>query len=340
MGLANDRVDLLEHGEIGEEASPDESTFWDEMVEHIEQRRAATVDPEEASFFNRPLSEHELVEWLSFQAYYELRACQFIGGWLATTPETDAMVLLAQQVEDEGNHYEYCMRALARRGVTSLDNWTPEPEWEEWIDGWYPSGADTIERVAAHNLTGELGACQAFLQISPRLPDDVRKAFDRIIPDEQFHMKLDQAAPIATPAELADYDAIIFGAPTYMGSVLWQFKKFADASSKPWYTQAWMNKLAAGFTNSASMNGDKLSTLHYLFTLSMQHSMVWVGTGMMPSNAKSATRNDVNYVASFSGAMASTPSDASVDEMLPGDLETARLFGARVAEVAARYSVA
>ncbi len=190
MGLANDRVDLLEHGEIGEEASPDESTFWDEMVEHIEQRRAATVDPEEASFFNRPLSERELVEWLSFQAYYELRACQFIGGWLATTPETDAMVLLAQQVEDEGNHYEYCMRALARRGVTSLDNWTPEPEWEEWIDAWYPSGADTIERVAAHNLTGELGACQAFLQISPRLPDDVRKAFDRIIPDEQFHMKL------------------------------------------------------------------------------------------------------------------------------------------------------
>ena len=139
---------------------------------------------------------------------------------------------------------------------------------------------------------------------------------------------------------LAAADAIIMGAPTYMGSVPWQFKKFADASSKPWYTQAWKNKLAAGFTNSASMNGDKLSTLHYLFTLSMQHSMVWVGTGMMPSNAKSATRNDVNYVASFSGAMASTPSDASVDEMLPGDLETARLFGARVAEVAARYSVA
>jgi len=85
------------------------------------------------------------------------------------------------------------------------------------------------------------------------------------------------------------------------------------------------------------MNGDKLSTLHYLFTVSMQHSMIWVGTGLMPSNSKAATRNDVNYVASFSGAMASTPSDASVDEMLPGDLETARLFGARVAEVAQRF---
>jgi hypothetical protein len=164
--------------------------FWESMIDHIEERRAATADPDEASFFNRELSEHELVEWLSFQAYYELRACQFIGGWLATTPESDALVLLAQQVEDEGNHYEYCMRALAKRGITSLDKWKPEPEWEEWIDVWYPSGTDTIERVAAHNLTGELGACQAMVQITPRMPTDVQKALERIIPDEQFHMKL------------------------------------------------------------------------------------------------------------------------------------------------------
>ena len=122
-----------------------------------------------------------------------------------------------------------------------------------------------------------------------------------------------------------------------MGGPSWQFKKFADASSKPWFSQAWKDKVFAGFTNSATMNGDKLSTLHYLFTLSQQHGMFWVGTGMMPSNSKAATRNDVNYVASFSGAMASTPSDASVDEMLPGDLETARLFGERVAQVAQRF---
>src|SRR5512140_3279502 len=67
-------------------------------------------------------------------------------------------------------------------------------------------------------------------------------------------------------------DAIVFGSPTYMGSVSWQFKKFADASSKAWFTQSWRDKLFAGFTNSATMNGDKLSTLHYLFTLAMQHS--------------------------------------------------------------------
>src|ERR1700709_2609874 len=85
-------------------------------------------------------------------------------------------------------------------------------------------------------------------------------------------------------ATLGAADAIIMGSPTYMGSVSWQFKKFADASSKAWFTQAWKNKIAAGFTNSASMNGDKHSTLHYLFTLSQQHSMIWVGTGLMPAN--------------------------------------------------------
>ena len=131
-------------------------------------------------------------------------------------------------------------------------------------------------------------------------------------------------------------DAIIFGSPTYMGTVSWQFKKFADASSKQWFTQQWKDKLFAGFTNSATMNGDKHSTLHYLFTLAMQHSGIWVGTGLMPSNSKAATRNDVNYVGSFSGAMAQSPSDSSPDEMLPGDLETAKLFGKRVAETAAK----
>ncbi|MEB0178359.1 flavodoxin family protein, partial [Undibacterium sp. CCC3.4] len=88
---------------------------------------------------------------------------------------------------------------------------------------------------------------------------------------------------------------------TYMGTVSWQFKKFADATSKPWYSQVWRDKIAGAFTNSASMNGDKLSTLHYLFTLSQQHSMIWAGTGLMPSNSKAAQRNDVNYLASSSG---------------------------------------
>lgn len=137
---------------------------------------------------------------------------------------------------------------------------------------------------------------------------------------------------------LAAADAIIMGSPTYMGSVSWQFKKFADASSKPWFALAWKDKLFAGFTNSASMTGDKLSTLHYLFTLAMQHGGVWAGTGMMPSNRKTAQRNDLNYLGSFSGAMAQSPSDAGAADMLEGDLETARQFGQRIAALAVRFA--
>ncbi len=138
-------------------------------------------------------------------------------------------------------------------------------------------------------------------------------------------------------ARLSAANAIIFGSPTYMGTVSWQFKKFADASSKPWFSQQWKDKIFGGFTNSATMNGDKHSTLHYFFTLAMQHSGIWVGTGLMPPNNKAAQRDDVNYVGSFAGAMMQTPSDANPDEVNVGDLETARLYGARVAEVASKF---
>ncbi len=136
---------------------------------------------------------------------------------------------------------------------------------------------------------------------------------------------------------LAAADAIIYGSPTYMGGPAWQFKKFADASSKPWFTQAWKDKIAAGFTNSASVNGDKGSTMNYLFTLSQQHGQIWVGTGLLPSNKKEHGSNDVNWTAGFAGALSISPSDASPDEApRKGDLETARLLGQRVAEIASR----
>jgi multimeric flavodoxin WrbA len=121
-----------------------------------------------------------------------------------------------------------------------------------------------------------------------------------------------------------------------MGGVSWQFKKFADASSKQWFGGQWKNKLAAAFTNSATLNGDKGSTIQYLFTLSQQHGMLWVGTGMMPANSKAATRADINNLGGSSGLITATPSDASTDEMVPGDIATAKVFGKRLAEVSAR----
>ncbi len=133
---------------------------------------------------------------------------------------------------------------------------------------------------------------------------------------------------------LAAADAIIFGAPTYMGMVSWQFKKFADASSKAWFSQGWKDKVFGGFTNSASFNGDKQVSLIYLQTLASQHGGIWVSLGLLPSNSKAATRNDINNLGGSVGLLVQSPSDASVDEIPKGDLETAKAYGQRVAEVA------
>lgn len=132
-------------------------------------------------------------------------------------------------------------------------------------------------------------------------------------------------------------DAIVFGCPTYLGNMPWQFKRFADASSKAWAAPSWRDKFAAGFTHSGSINGDKHSTLNYLFTLSMQHAMLWVGSDLMPANTLAAQRDDVNYLGAFAGAMAQSPVDAPLESAPgPGDLNTARLFGERVARITSR----
>lgn len=132
---------------------------------------------------------------------------------------------------------------------------------------------------------------------------------------------------------LAVAQGIIFGCPTYMGGPSWQFKRFADASSKPWFSAEWKNKLAAGFTNSASINGDKFSTIEYLMTLSMQHGMLWVGTGMKAANSSEANRNDLNWLGGFSGLLGQSPADSTPEQgPLPGDLKTAEAFGQHVAQ--------
>lgn len=137
-------------------------------------------------------------------------------------------------------------------------------------------------------------------------------------------------------AALDGADAIIFGAPTYMGSVPWQFKKFADASSKKWFTRAWQDKIFGGFTNSASINGDKQVTLITLQTLASQHGGIWVSLGLPPANTQAATRNDVNNLGASVGALVQSPSDAGAEAIPSGDLETVKQYGARVADIAKR----
>ena len=127
-------------------------------------------------------------------------------------------------------------------------------------------------------------------------------------------------------------NAIIFGSPTYMGMVSWQFKKFADATSKQWFASAWRDKVAGGFTISASPSGDKLSTIQYFITLSMQQGMIWVGQ-------PSLNDGTANRLGSNSGVMAQVGPTSPAADIPQGDLDTAKAYGARVAQIAAKLAV-
>lgn len=159
---------------------------------------------------------------------------------------------------------------------------------------------------------------------------------------EAVLLKIDSATQDFDPLldAITASDAVIFGAPTYMGDVSGVFKVFADATSKPWFTQAWKDKLAAGFTVSHSFSGDKLHTLQSLSVLAAQHGMVWVGQGEAAPAVTAAERgpDTVNRVGAFLG-LAAQADNAAPDVSPPaGEHETARLLGLRVAKAAQRWA--
>lgn len=134
--------------------------------------------------------------------------------------------------------------------------------------------------------------------------------------------------------------AIIFGSPTYMGTVSAPFKAFMDASSAKWMTQHWKDKIAGGFTNSASQVGDKTGTLQALSVFAAQHGMVWVGLDLPPGNNSTAgSDNNLNRMGASLGAMAQSLADHGPDVSPPSaDQETARYYGARIARAALRWA--
>jgi len=137
-------------------------------------------------------------------------------------------------------------------------------------------------------------------------------------------------------AELDAADAMVFGCPTYMGSMSAPMKAFMDGTGSIWYGQQWKDKLAAGFTNSGSPSGDKFNTLVGLTTFAAQHGMVWVGLGLLP-RFKDGEGREINRAGSFLGAMAQSPGADHAVEPPEDDLQTARLLGRRVAEAALRW---
>lgn len=129
-------------------------------------------------------------------------------------------------------------------------------------------------------------------------------------------------------ASLDDCDGILFGTPTYMGSVSGQLKSFFDAMAPRWFTQTWRNKVAGGFTASSLSAGDKAGAFTAMSTFAMQMGMIWVGTG-----AGFSENLNLNGFYFGSGATASAP-----DQLTDVDLATAKHLGGRLSSIAAKLA--
>lgn len=184
--------------------------------------------------------------------------------------------------------------------------------------------------VAYHTGYGKTGSLAQYVARGAAAIDDVAvDLLDVTRLDEGGWSALDAA------------DAIIFGSPTYFGSLSADMKRFFESTVDRWVDgPRWKDKLAAGFTNSKTMSGDKLNTLFDLGVFAAQHGMIWVGLDLHPGwHTRDSTPEELNRLGSWFGAMSQANSDESPEVVPPpSDLGTGEHLGRRVAELAVVFS--
>lgn len=147
-------------------------------------------------------------------------------------------------------------------------------------------------------------------------------------------MKTDQSAPIATPDELAEYDAIIFGTPTRFGNMAAQMRNFLDQTGGLWFTKALVGKVGSVFVSTASQHGGQETTITSFHTTLLHHGMVIVG--LPYTFAGNAEMGEISGGTPY-GASTLAGNDGS---RMPSENELAgaRFQGAHVAQIAAKLA--
>jgi NAD(P)H dehydrogenase (quinone) len=144
--------------------------------------------------------------------------------------------------------------------------------------------------------------------------------------------KLDQKAPVAQPAELAEYDAIIFGTPTRFGMMASQMRNFLDQTGGLWAQGKLIGKVGSVFASTATQHGGQESTILSFHTTLLHQGMVVVG---LPYAAQGQMRLDEITGGSPYGATTIAGGDGS-RQPSANELELARFQGSHVAKIAAK----
>jgi NAD(P)H dehydrogenase (quinone) len=148
------------------------------------------------------------------------------------------------------------------------------------------------------------------------------------------YYKLDQAAPIATVDELADYDAIIVGSGTRFGTVTSQMRNFWDQTGSLWFTGKLVGKIGSMFTSSATQHGGQESTILGFVPTFLHHGMAYVG---LPYAFQGQMGTEEVKGGSPYGASTITNGDGSRQPSAI-ELEAAKYQGAHVAKIAAKLA--
>jgi NAD(P)H dehydrogenase (quinone) len=150
---------------------------------------------------------------------------------------------------------------------------------------------------------------------------------------KRIHAKTDQAAPIATPAELADYDAIIFGTPTRFGNMAAQMRNFLDQTGGMWVKGALIGKVSSVFTSTGTGGGNESTILTFIPTL-LHHGMIYVG---LPYSCKELA--DISELKGGSPLGAATIAGADGSRRpSEKELAMAKFQGKHVAEITAKMT--
>jgi len=163
------------------------------------------------------------------------------------------------------------------------------------------------------------------------------KRVPELVPDEvarKSGMKLDQAAPVASVDELADYDAIIFGTPTRFGNMAAQMRNFLDQTGGLWMKGALIGKVGSVFVCTATQHGGQETTITSFHTTLLHQGMVIVG---LPYSAQGQMGVDEVTGGSPYGATTIAGGDGS-RQPSENELELARFQGRHVAEIASKLA--
>lgn len=147
-------------------------------------------------------------------------------------------------------------------------------------------------------------------------------------------MKIDQDAPVATPAELADYDAVIFGTPTRYGNMAAQMKNFLDQTGALWAADKLVGKVGSAFTSTATQHGGQETTLTSFHTVLLHLGFVIVG---LPYSYKGQMTLDEIAGGTPYGASTIAGGDGA-RQPSENELAAARFQGEHVARIAAKLA--